>query len=331
MTFLLITLTYLFQVLIYLKSEFIAQRINFYDNPNSSRKIHKKPIPITGGFLVLLILPFILYYISIELNLSLNSLLGLAIIVYGNYLIGLVDDVIILNPISKTILSFIIFLLGLMLCSEIVINELMSLNFQNNFYLGFLAIPFTILCFLLNQNALNMMDGANGVLGLFSIFLFCNLFFIVNETNFQILIVIIVISLIIFYIFNVKNKIFLGNHGSYGLSGIISVFIIVTYNQYSSHYLNIENIFLLLSLPFFDMCRLFFSRIKNKKNPSSPDTNHLHHILLRKLSGNNVMLTYVSIYILLTVLIFLNFKYSIILSFIFFYSFYQLINKVKDR
>ena len=108
MTFLLITLTYLFQVLIYLKSEFIAQRINFYDNPNSSRKIHKKPIPMTGGFLVLLILPFILYYISIELNLSLNSLLGLAIIVYGNYLIGLFDDVIILNPISKTILSFII-------------------------------------------------------------------------------------------------------------------------------------------------------------------------------------------------------------------------------
>ena len=35
-------------------------------------------------------------------------------------------------------------------------------------------------------------------------------------------------------------------------------------------------------LPGIDMIRLFFIRIKNKKNPFSPDRNHLHHKLLKK-------------------------------------------------
>ena len=43
-----------------------------------------------------------------------------------------------------------------------------------------------------------------------------------------------------------------------------------------------DKILLIMFLPGIDMIRLFFIRIKNKKNPFSPDRNHLHHKLLEK-------------------------------------------------
>ena len=74
----------------------------------------------------------------------------------------------------------------------------------------------------------------------------------------------------------------MGDGGCYILSFIISLFVIGLYNEGN---IKSDQIFLLMLIPGIDMFRLFLVRIYNKKNPFSADKNHLHHILLKKLSS----------------------------------------------
>ena len=103
-----------------------------------------------------------------------------------------------------------------------------------------------------------MFDGIN--LQAINFTLVIMLFFLlINPDN---LIIIIMITLFLFFL-NMKNKLFLGNSGSYLISFIISYYLISNYNigKISS----CEEIFILLILPGIDMLRLFIERITSKK------------------------------------------------------------------
>jgi len=43
-------------------------------------------------------------------------------------------------------------------------------------------------------------------------------------------------------------------------------------------------------IPGIDLIRLFITRILNKKNPLNPDRQHLHHLLIEKISLNKSLL-----------------------------------------
>ena len=45
-------------------------------------------------------------------------------------------------------------------------------------------------------------------------------------------------------------------------------------------------------IPGVDMLRLFFKRSINKKNPFEADSNHLHHILIKRLGNFNTLIIY---------------------------------------
>ena len=45
-------------------------------------------------------------------------------------------------------------------------------------------------------------------------------------------------------------------------------------------------------IPGLDMIRLFITRIFKKKNPFSPDNNHLHHLLLYKYGNLKTLIIY---------------------------------------
>ena len=68
-------------------------------------------------------------------------------------------------------------------------------------------------------------------------------------------------------------------------------------------------------LPGIDMIRLFFTRLKNKNNPFSPDRKHLHHKLLQKF-GYKYTIQIISA---LSVSIFLKFLYNAYVILIFYY------------
>ena len=74
-------------------------------------------------------------------------------------------------------------------------------------------------------------------------------------------------------------------------------------------------------VPGFDMFRLFILRILNKKNPFSPDENHVHHILFRIFKNNGIVqliILFMSISSILIYYLFDNLIYSILLLIVIF-------------
>lgn len=77
-------------------------------------------------------------------------------------------------------------------------------------------------------------------------------------------------------------------------------------------------------LPGIDMIRLFFTRLKNKNNPFSPDRKHLHHKLLQKF-GYKYTIQIISV--LSVMPYFLSFYINTYVILIFFIIFYFSLNK----
>ncbi len=266
----------------------IAQALNLFDNPDKFRKLHKTKVPLTGGIIILLnstlalILAFIdqAYYeepIIFKNNLDLIILLFSVLIFF---FVGFYDDKYSVSA-NKRFLFILIILFPIIYFSEDMTINRINFSFTDyTFTLPYLfSIFWTVLCFLLFINAVNMFDGINYQVGLYSIYL--SLFFIINN-YFELFFIFIIIGLITFILLNHKYKSFLGDSGSYLLAFIFGYFFIKMYNQSTT--IKVDHIVLFMIIPGIDLIRLFITRIIRGQNPFTPDRNHLHHIISVKFS-----------------------------------------------
>ena len=270
-------------------NEEVAKKINLYDIPNM-RKLHKKPIPLNGGIFYFINL-FIIFIIDIFFNnFDLISSFGLSnevssiltlLLILVLLLVGIIDDKISLKPITKTLLSLIIFFIFLSISKEYRINELRFETFNFTLDLFELSLVFTILCFMILQIIFNLYDGINLQSAVYYSIILIYLMVINQDYSIFIICILTLIYLFYFSINNYKSKIFLGDNGVYVFSFILSLLIIKTYQNYNVGF-SVEEILVILLLPTMDMFRLFFTRLIKNKNPLKPDRTHLHHILLKK-------------------------------------------------
>ena len=272
---------------IYYKFEKLSMYFSLKDKPDNKLKKHKKSVSIFGGLILLInlyLILFILYIFGLDNFLfSKRFIFFLLFISTSFYLIGLLDDIKNLSPNLK--LFLICFTSGLLIYKFPEINiELIKISFLDKiYYFNNFSILFLIICFALLTNALNMFDGINLQLILFSVFVF--IIFILK--GFLILFYsLIVLSLFFLGIMNYKNKLFLGDGGSYLISSIIGSSFIYQYN-YFENFLYGDEIFIILLIPSIDMLRLFLVRLINKKNPFKGDLNHLHHIIDNNFKNTN--------------------------------------------
>ena len=279
-------------------STFIANLIKLNDYPDNLRKIHETPVPLIGGIILFLSIIVNLCLFYFEEMINLRMFLGFLLIFLGIFIIGVVDDYKNVGPKNKLILSTIIFLLFLFIFDEYIITRLEFTSFDKIVSIGYLSLPFTILCFLLLQNAINMIDGIDGLTASVSlaILFLCLLYNNFSNSFLNYFILSIIIFLFIYIIFNFKKKSFLGDSGSFILSLAISIVIITIYNEknltYFKTYFKTEQIFLLLLLPGLDMFRVFILRLSINKNPFRGDNNHLHHYLLNYLNKYQICVIY---------------------------------------
>lgn len=272
----------LFILLIFTKQ--IAVETNLIDKPDKIRKFHKHPTPILGGvFLIIVISADILFN-------NLLYLLNFYFWILSFCLIGLIDDLKKLKSEIKILLISLTTIIFLIFDNSLVIYDFFSdslsrnvnLNFNNN---NFIPYFFTILSCLLLFNAMNMIDGLNGICaGTFIIYYSSILILFPINNNLLNIILLIIIFLIIFLTLNLNGKIFLGDSGNYILSAILIYYLIKLDNEFSE--ISGERIFLVLSIPGLDMLRLFITRILNNSNPLKPDRNHLHHLLKNYFKSN---------------------------------------------
>jgi UDP-GlcNAc:undecaprenyl-phosphate GlcNAc-1-phosphate transferase len=219
--------------------------------------------------------------------------------------------------------------LFLSLDPDLQVNKIYFASLNKEFYLNYFSIPFTILCLLLLTNAINLIDGIDGLCILVSIIFITWLMNTFQNT--EPLFIVIIISLFYILHLNLKKKIFLGDSGSLFLGSFIGLNIILNYNlEISQIDFPIENIFIALMLPGLDMLRVFTVRIIKNKNPFSPDRIHLHHLLLnRNIQLSKILMIY---FILIITPIAINqFLYNsqiiIIFTYIFLYSIFVLFLK----
>lgn len=294
------------------------------DRPDKQRKFHPKPVALAGG--IILIINVLLYCIFLNLNekliineiifSNLSELNIFILICLLIFITGLVDDKINLNPYKKILFLAIFLSLYLFLDNGIVIKTLKFSFFSTTIDLGKYSFIFTIFCFLVFLNAFNMFDGINLQSSSYTLILL--LYFFSLEIK-SLLIFILIIFIIFFKYLNYFNKSFLGDSGTLLISFIISVFFIKLFNNEVIIYS--DEIFIYLMIPGIDMTRLFFERIKKRKNPFSYDRNHIHHLLLTRLKYYKTIFIIISLILIPIILNFLEInKISNIICSIIIYS-----------
>ena len=316
----------------YFFNEKFAQALNLYDNPDSFRKFHKIKVPLTGGIIILINIIFVLiftlldqfYYKKLfifETNLDL-IIFFISVVIF--FIIGLVDDKYNISANKRFIFAALILIPIVIFSEDLVIRQIEFSFTKYSFSLSyFIAIFWTILCFLLFINAINMFDGINYQVGLYSIYL--SSFFLLND-YFILFFSLLTIGLINFIILNHKSKSFLGDSGSYLLAFLFGYFFIKFYNQ--TTIIKTDHIVLFMIIPGVDLIRLFTIRIMKGNNPFVADRNHLHHIISKKFSLIYTNLIIQSLIIFPSILgFYFGFSYIFLATQIIIYFYFVLFNK----
>ena len=270
-------------ILFYQKSKKISLFLGLYKKGRDSDRT-----PITGGLGIYFFFLINLIYLIILENKILNTEFIIIIVTVSLiFFIGFIDDILNIDYKIRLLSIFVILFLFVYLNNNFLITFLYFEALSITLVLGATSYFLTPLFILILINSMNMADGINGNSGLIFITYSVILYFVGNISLENL--ILIIIPIIIFLIFNLNNKCYLGDSGVYLLSTIISFYIIKSYNLDSATFSS-EKIFLLLMIPGLDMLRLFCVRILNKTNPFKGDINHLHHLLIRKFSNNKTLL-----------------------------------------
>lgn len=294
----------------------------FFDKPDGLLKKHVRPVSLSGGLIFLINLLTIVVLLKlfdldniIFKDIYLYNFLFLSILFYS---IGLFDDLKNLKPNLKLFLICFSVFITIFFFPNFKI-ELIKLSFlEKNYFFSDYSTIFLIFSFALLVNTLNMFDGINLQLILYTSIIF--VFFIIKGI-FSEFFSLLLIPLILLMILNYKNKIFLGDGGSFLISSILGFTFIHQYENFKNPILG-DEVFIILLVPGLDMLRLFFLRIKNKKNPFSGDLNHLHHITFNH--TKNIVFTnmiIISLCVIPLIMLLLSIKtYYILIIILFIYS-----------
>ncbi|MBR5686625.1 MAG: undecaprenyl/decaprenyl-phosphate alpha-N-acetylglucosaminyl 1-phosphate transferase [Prevotella sp.] len=275
-----------------------CKRKRLYDIPNE-RKVHANAIPRLGGicFMPSMLLAFIGSVFFLDYQAGLNKLdISLWTIMFFIslmliYVTGIIDDIIGLKAQTK-------FIVQVVAACFLPLSNL----YINNFY-GFLGIheipywlgfPLTVFIIVFIDNAINLIDGIDGLAGGLSLlalggFLYC--FSMEGLWAYSILIAGLMGVLGAFLYFNIwgkpdrNTKLFMGDSGSLTL-GFILGFLFVKFAMDNPNVMPYRTDSLMLSLtlltiPMFDVVRVTFVRLIQHKPLFSADKNHIHHRLMK--------------------------------------------------
>ena len=252
------------------------------DNPNA-RRINKKPMPTIGGlaiFVAFNIGEFVLLRKDFPTHELFSVLLASSVII----LTGLIDDILELKPRQKMFGIFIASLVVYFLAG-IKVREL-SLPLLGHLQLGWWSFPLTIFWILALTNAVNLIDGLDGLAtGVTLISLvtmgIVGFFFLKSWQHYvPIMCIMLAACLLGFLPYNFHPaKIFLGDTGALYIGFMISVFSLKGLKNVT--FVSLLVPILILGVPITDTVYAMIRRKLNKKNISQADKHHLHHQLMR--------------------------------------------------
>lgn len=254
----------------------LAIKIRAIDVPTDGRRMHHKPIPRIGGlaiFLAFLVATISFYKPSNDL---------ITILVGGGTLVvlGILDDVYRLNAFLKLAVQIIVALFA--------VSQGVSIDFINfgGTYIpfGIWSVPITVVWIVGLTNAVNFIDGLDGLACGVSAISSASLFLVMLLSGGSVvhctLTAILVGACVGFLPFNVNPaKIFMGDTGAlflgYTLS-ILSVVGIFKTDMILAFFIPLS----IFGLPLADTSFAVIRRLLHGKSPFAPDRGHLHHRLI---------------------------------------------------
>ncbi len=265
-----------------------ANKNHFVDLPDA-RKIHRKPVSRLGGIAI-----FVATMLAIIPLLCLNNNIGQAfrgiwvkvVCMLGAsslmFVVGLFDDLKGLRV--KTKLSAQI-LAGLVVCFAGIHIDKLAVRDYIVLDLGILSIPFT-LCWIIGvTNAVNLIDGLDGLAGGICA-IACGAMACLAVIQDHIILATLMLamsgSLTGFLLFNFHPaKIFMGDGGSLFLGFSIATASVLTTSK-SEALVGFGLPVLVLGIPIFDTLLSIIRRFLGRRGILSPDRGHFHHRLLDK-------------------------------------------------
>lgn len=259
----------------------LAFKVGAVDEP-SARRINQRPMPSMGGLSIFIAFSVAVLWSfndTLPLDFVWPKVLGALIVVVT----GLLDDIFELSPIQKTI-GITLAAIEAYFVGGIAINTF-SIPLVGQINLGWLSLPVTILWILALTNAVNLIDGLDGlaagisIIGLTTIGII-SYFFLVNDgLLITIMIFCLVAAIVGFFPFNFyPATIYLGDTGALFLGYMIS--ILSLQGLKNATFITILTPMFIFGVPITDTVFAMIRRKFNKQPMSSADKMHLHHRLL---------------------------------------------------
>ena len=258
----------------------LACKVGAIDVPKDNRRMHKVPIPRMGGLAIFLaFLLSVLVFADIDRQMQ-GILLGSIMIV----ILGVLDDIMALKALPKLFVQ--IAAAGVAVWHGCTIQFVSNPNvFSEATYLnlGWLSIPITVLWIVGITNAVNLIDGLDGLacgVSTISAISMLVIALLVSESDVALVMAALVGACLGFMPYN-KNpaKMFMGDTGSTFLGYILATISIQGLFKYYA-IVSFAVPFLILGLPMFDTLFAIIRRLAHGQNPMAPDRGHIHHRLI---------------------------------------------------
>ena len=303
----------------------ISHKKRLYDVPDA-RKVHTMLVPRLGGLSffpvilmsMFLVIGFRLYFWDMDTSsLSFNMLYEYLFLFVGMtllYLVGVCDDLVGVGYRYKFAVqiaaAFLLVLSGNWFDSFGGLFGIYSVPV-------WVGVPFTVFIVVYITNAINLIDGIDGLasgLCCIALSVLSVIFFLRGQYVYALLAICTLGILMPFWCYNVfgnanrGHKLFMGDAGSLTLGYVIS-FLIIHMSVTNEVSPTLSNPYMVIAfstvlVPLLDVIRVVLHRLREHKNPFLPDKNHFHHKLLR--TGMRVRMVMVCIIAISAFFILLN-------------------------
>lgn len=253
----------------------LAIKLNILDYPER-RKIHEVPIPRLGG-LALFVGAFIgMIYLRPEGD----QVIGIGLGSLTVFLTGLIDDKISLRPIFKLTGQL---MATYFLISTGVLVEKITLPVFGVIELGMMSIPITVLWIIGITNAMNLIDGLDGLATGISVIALLSMLVmaIIDAQSLAMVLCVVLIGANVGFLYHnfYPATIYMGDSGSNFLGFMIAVISILGLFKNITFFSFIIPV-IILAVPIFDTLLAIFRRIMNKENIMKADNQHIHYRLI---------------------------------------------------
>lgn len=260
----------------------LAARLNLLDHPDDGRKDHAHPTPVTGGIAILV--GCLVGFFGMQASTSTVQAFGAAAVLL--VVVGIYDDLYDLRWYWRILAQAVAALL-MIYWGGVRVEQIGPTLGLGPMSLGWLSVPFTVFATIGLINAMNMIDGADGLagsLGLAALVMLAAASVYAGNAVLAARLSVLCGALAAFLAWNVRlpwrprARVFLGNAGS-ALLGLVIAWVAFRLTQNPGHPVNPVLALWLLPIPVMDCLVLIARRLQEGRSPFSAGRDHIHHFM----------------------------------------------------